>query len=56
MDNNFPQNEADTQQPISFLVRLPIVDGILKWLADQIAPTNEEQEDAGVYLGGEGRD
>ena len=56
MDNSFPQNETNTQQSISFLVRLPIVIGIFKWLASQIEPTEDEQEDAGVYLGGEGRD
>jgi hypothetical protein len=55
MDNSFHQKGFDTQQPISFLVRLPVVDGILKWLANQLVPTEEEQENAGVYLGGEGR-
>ena len=56
MDNSFPQKGSDTQQPISFLVRLPVVDGILKWLASQLVPTEEEQENAGVYLGGEERE
>jgi hypothetical protein len=56
MDNSFPQNKPDTQQPTSFLVRLPAVNNIFKWLASLIKPTDEEQENAGVYLGGEGRD
>jgi hypothetical protein len=56
MDNSFPQNESDTQQTSSVLDRLPIVNGILKWLAALLGPTEEEQENAGVYLGGEGRE
>ena len=56
MDNSFHQEEIGTQQPFNLLVRLPIIDGLFKWLAAQIEPTEEEQENAGVYLGGEGRD
>jgi hypothetical protein len=56
MDNSFPQNESDTQQPTSFFIRLPVVNNLFKWLASQIETTEAEQENAGVYLGGEGRD
>ena len=56
MDNSFRRKESDTQQPIGFLVSLPIFNGIFKWLASLVEPTEEEQENAGVYLGGEGRD
>ena len=56
MDNSFPRKGSDMQQPGSFLANLPLINGIFKWLASLIAPTEEEQENAGVYLGGEGRD
>jgi hypothetical protein len=56
MDNSLPQNEPETQQPTSFFIRLPVVNNLFKWLASQIKPTEAEQENAGVYLGGEGRD
>jgi len=56
MDNTFHQEESDAQQPASFSIRLPGVYSLFKWLAELIAPTEEEQENAGVYLGGEGRD
>jgi len=56
MDNSFPQNEPDTQQTTSFLGRLPVVNNLFKWLASLLEPTEAEQENAGVYLGGEGRD
>jgi hypothetical protein len=56
MDNSFRQDDSNVQQPASFSVSLPVVSNFFKWLASQIEPTKEEQEDAGVYLGGEGRD
>jgi hypothetical protein len=57
MDKSFHQDEPQVQQPAKFLIRLPIINTVFKWLASQIEePTKEEQEDAGVYLGGEGRD
>jgi hypothetical protein len=56
MDNSFPGQASDTQQPSGLLASLPVVNGIFKWLESQIGPTKEEQENAGVYLGGEGRD
>jgi len=56
MDNSFRQDDSNVQQPVRFFIRLPIVTNLFKWLAKQLEPTEEEQEDAGVYLGGEGRD
>ena len=56
MDNSFRRHESGTQQPSSFLASLQIVNGIFKWLASLLEPTEEDQENAGVYLGGEGRD
>ena len=56
MDQPLPQNESDTQPPTSLLVNLPVVNQLFKWLASLVEPTEEEQENAGIYLGGEGRD
>jgi hypothetical protein len=54
MDNSFHRQgqRSDTQQDRkSFLVSLPIFVSVLKWLANLIKLTEEEQENAGVYLG-----
>ena len=59
MDNSFHRQGqgSDTQQDQkSFLVSLPNLASIIKWLAGLIKLTEEEQEDAGIYpgrLGGE---
>ncbi|HEY3311722.1 MAG TPA: hypothetical protein VGK00_08800 [Anaerolineales bacterium] len=44
------------QQPASLLARLFIVRRIFNMLVSLIWPSQEDQEQAGVYLGGEGRD
>jgi len=54
MDNYFDRQGqgSDTQQDQkSFLVSLPILASIIQWLASLIKLTEEEQEDAGIYLG-----
>jgi hypothetical protein len=51
MDKSLPQQEPDIRQPSSFLASLHIVDCILNWLAGLIRLTEEEQNDAGIYLG-----
>jgi hypothetical protein len=58
MDKSFHPQESNTQQPSSLLTSLWIFDSILplmrrsvKWLADLIQLTEEEREDAGIYLG-----
>ncbi len=53
MDHSTREQEASgTQQdPKSFLVSLPILGGILQWLSSLTKLTEEEQEDAGIYLG-----
>jgi hypothetical protein len=58
MDNSFQRQESDTQQKSGFLASLQIFDSILplmrhsvNWLAGLIKLTEEEQEDAGIYLG-----
>ena len=52
MDSSFREQGSDTQQdPKRFFVSLPILPGIIKWLASLIKLTEEEQEEAGIYLG-----
>jgi hypothetical protein len=54
MDNSFHRQGqgSDTQQDRKrFLVSLPILASVLKWLASLIKLTEEEQEEAGIYLG-----
>jgi len=51
MDNSFDEQGSRTQQsPRSFLVSLPILANLIKWLASLIQWTEEEQEEAGIYL------
>ena len=51
MDNSFDEQGSHTQQnPKSFLVSLPILGNLIKWLASLIQWTEEEQEEAGIYV------
>ena len=51
MDNSFDEQGSRTQQsPRSFLVSLPILANLIKWLASLSQWTEEEQEEAGIYL------
>ena len=51
MDDPFPEPEPVTQEhPNRFLVGLATLVSIIKWLADLIKFTEEEWEDAGIYL------
>ena len=43
------------KDPKSFLVSLPILASLIKWLAGLIKLTEEEQEEAGIYLDRPGR-
>ena len=56
MDDLVRQEELEPLQPAGLSARLPLLNSILEWLAAFLRPTKEEQENAGVYLGGEGRD
>ena len=56
MDNSFRQQGSDIRQPGGFLASLDIFDKVLNWLAGLIKLTEEEQKDAGIYLGDRGRD
>ena len=51
MDNSLPQHTLDTQRPARLLAGLRVVDSILSWLVGFIRLTEEEQKDAGIYLG-----
>jgi hypothetical protein len=58
MDDSYDEQESHTQQdPKRFLVvGPPILGKLIKWLAGLIQWTEEEQENAGIYvdrLGGE---
>ena len=51
MDNSFHEQESRTQQsPKSFLMSLPILGNLIGWLASLIRWTEEEQEEAGIYM------
>jgi len=52
MDSSFPEQGSDTQEaPKSFWAGLTILANLIKWLAGLIELTEEEREDAGIYLG-----
>jgi hypothetical protein len=55
MHNLFRRIRARAK-PGGLLARLPSVNMIFKWLSNLVVLTKEDQEDAGVYLGGEGRE
>ena len=51
MDNSFDPQESDAQRPRTSLSGLQFFDGILNWLIGFIRLTDEEEMDAGIYLG-----
>jgi hypothetical protein len=55
MNNPLGQHRSDTQLSSGFLVTLQILGSILHWLAGLIQLTEEEQKDAGIYLGNQMR-
>ena len=51
MDSSFREQGSGTQQaPKSFFASLPILASLINWLAGLIKLTEEEREDAGIYL------
>lgn len=51
MDNSSPETASGTQQsPNRFLVSLSLLASLIRWLAGLGKFTEEEQEDAGIYL------
>ena len=52
MDSSFREQESETQRaPKSFLAGLQILTSLIHWLAGLIRLTEEEKEEAGIYLG-----
>jgi hypothetical protein len=51
MDNSFDRQELDKQQQSGFWASLQIFERILNWLAGIIRLTEDEQRDAGIYVG-----
>ena len=56
MDNSFQNQATDTHQSSGFLFNRQIFVSILDWLAGFIQLTEEEQDDAGIYLDRLGRE
>ena len=51
MDSSFREQGSDTQKaPKSFLASLWIFASLINWLAGLFRLTEEEQEEAGIYL------
>ena len=51
MDSSFREQGSDTQKaPRSFLASRRILASLIKWLAGLFRLTEEEQEEAGIYL------
>jgi hypothetical protein len=51
MDNSFNEQGSRTQQDSkSVLLSLPILGNLIKWLVSLTEWTEEEQEEAGIYL------
>lgn len=51
MDSSFREQGSRTQEaPKSFLAGLKVLASLIKWLSGLIKLTEEEQEDAGIYL------
>jgi hypothetical protein len=51
MDGSVREQGSGAQQaPKSYFASLPILASLIKWLADLIGLTEEEREDAGIYL------
>ena len=51
MDSSFREQGSGTQQgPKRFFVRLLILPSLIKWLVSLIRLTEEEQEEAGIYI------
>jgi hypothetical protein len=51
MDDFFHRQEPDMQQPSGLLAGLLKFDNILVWITRLVLLTEQEQKDAGIYLG-----
>ncbi len=55
MDSSFREQVSGTQDaPKSFFAGRKILASLLNWLAGLVKLTEEEREDAGIYLGRQG--
>jgi hypothetical protein len=51
MDNSFHEQGSRTQPGLKrFLMGLPILGNLIRWLANLSQWTEEEQEEAGIYM------
>jgi hypothetical protein len=53
MNNSFQQDKYDPQEKHRIFGKLKLFTGVLDWLTDLFHLTEEEQIDAGVFLGSE---
>jgi len=51
MDNPPSRAGSGRQRPVALLAGLRAINGLLAWLAALVQLTDEQQEQAGVYLG-----
>jgi hypothetical protein len=51
MDHFFPRHEPHMPRPGGFLAGLRIFEKLLDWIIRLILLTDQEQKDAGLYLG-----
>lgn len=51
MDNSFDRQTAEKQRQSGFFASLQIFERLMNWLAGLIRLTEEEQRDAGIYVG-----
>jgi len=51
MNKSIRLQESSAQQPSGVLANLQIFDRILHWLVGFFQLTDEEQDDAGIYIG-----
>ena len=56
MDDLFEEEAPEDPRFAGLSARLPLLNNFLVWFSSIVSPSKEEQENAGVYLGGEGRD
>lgn len=51
MDKSLEQQFSVTQKQNGFLAGIQIIDNILSWIERFVQLTEEEQKEAGIYLG-----
>lgn len=54
--HRFSHPDESEKQPIRLTFHVPAIKHILQWITTFIKLTSEEQQNAGIYLNGEGRD